>query len=348
MAGRVSPHIKINSICSGFILFLVGYFILSISAAGQSSSKDLIQRFSSSSSPNLKVSFAYSPKYPTEGQVVQFQDSSSGNAASFSWDFGDGTTSTEHNPVHIYRNSGFRKITLTASVNGTTKRASRTITVMPATTGATFVFSPTTPGPGQTVQFADTTSETPVSWRWDFGDGTTSSMKNPSHAYSREGRYTITLVASNSSGSKQGSQTLAVASMSVLTASFNFSPTTPTTAQAVQFTDASTGGPTSWLWNFGDGATSTTQNPSHVYSTAGSKSVTLSVSSSSGSQTSTRTLTVLPALAATFSYSPSSPTTGQTIQFTDTSTGTPTSWSWSFGDGTTSTLQNPSHSFSTA
>ncbi len=349
MARSMNSHSKARSLPVGFFLFLAAFQLSSATSSAQIIYKEsLLQRFASTSSVNLRVSFTYSPKFATAGQIVQFRDSSSGNPASLIWDFGDGTTSAERNPAHVFTSPGFRKITLVASTGAATKRASRTIIVMPATNGATFVFSPSTPGPGQTVQFADTTSGTPSSWRWDFGDGTTSLTKNPSHAFSREGRYTVTLVANDTSGSKQGSQILAVVSMSVLTSSFNYAPSSPTTAQAVQFTDTSTGSPTSWLWNFGDGATSTAQNPTHAYSTAGSKTVTLTASNSTGSASFSRTVSVLVAIAASFSFSPSSPIAGQAVQFTDSSTGVPSLWQWSFGDGGTSTAQNPSHTFVTA
>ena len=233
------------------------FLLASADALAQVRNTDsLLSRLSSRTSSSLKVSFTYGPKFPTQGQSVQFMDSSSGSPTSWTWDFGDGTISTERNPSHIYSSPGFRKATLTIANGTTSKKASRTLTVMPNAAEATFVFSPATPGPGQTVQFADTTSGSPTSWQWNFGDGGTSSVKNPSHAFAISGAYTVTLVARDSSGSKQGSKTITVATMSVLAASFTYMPPLPTIAQAVQFTDTSTGTPTSWLWNFGDGATS--------------------------------------------------------------------------------------------
>src|SRR5450830_4401 len=76
------------------------------------------------------------------------------------------------------------------------------------------------------------------------------------------------------------------------TVNFTFSPSTPVTGQAVQFTDTSTGSPTSWSWNFGDGGTSTAQNPMHVYTNSGVKTVTLTASNSAGQNVATRTVNV--------------------------------------------------------
>jgi len=333
----------------GLVFFAACFQLLSMNSFAQARTPaNPLSRLSSRSSTNLKVSFSYSPKYPVEGQSVQFVVSASGNPISWRWDFGDGTTSADRNPTHIYSGSGFRRVTLVAATDSNSRTASRTVIVMPATANATFVFSPMTPGPGETIQFADTTTGTPTSWQWNFGDGATSTLKNPSHAYSRAGAYSVSLAARNGSGTKAGSRTITVASMSVLAASFTYSPSLPTTAQAVQFTDTSAGSPTSWQWNFGDGTTSAAQNPSHTYATAGSKNVTLTVTGSAGSDTSARTVTVGTALTASFNYSPTSPTTAQAVQFNDASAGSPTSWLWNFGDGATSTVQNPSHTYTTA
>jgi PKD repeat protein len=83
-------------------------------------------------------------------------------------------------------------------------------------------------------------------------------------------------------------------------ASFTFTPAAPVTGQTVTFTDTSTGSPTAWLWNFGDGATSTLRNPTHVYATAGRFTVTLRASNASGSNKTSRTVTVSQAASTTF------------------------------------------------
>jgi PKD repeat protein len=323
-------------------------FSLPLQAAGQAKSGSILTSMARKDSDNLKVAFAYSPRFPVAGQAVQFADASTGTPGSWLWDFGDGTTSPLRNPTHIFASLGFRRVTLTVSNSTNSRKSSRTVTVLAAEGGASFVFSPATPGPGQTVQFADTTSGNPTSWSWNFGDGTTSTAKNPGHAFAQPGNYAVNLVAANSTGPKQANRTITVASMSVLTSSFGYAPASPSVGQSVQFTDTSAGSPTSWSWTFGDGSTSTAQNPSHAYTTAGSRTVTLTVTNSSGSNSASRTVTVAAALAASFTYNPGSPAVNQSVQFTDTSAGNPTSWSWTFGDGSTSTARNPSHAYTTA
>jgi uncharacterized membrane protein len=96
-----------------------------------------------------------------------------------------------------------------------------------------------------------------------------------------------------------------------LRASFTFNPASPAEGQSIQFTDTSTGGPTSWAWDFGDGGTSTAQNPGHAFATSGSRTVTLTVMNNSGSSSADRTVTVgASALTASFTFSPSLPAPG--------------------------------------
>jgi poly(beta-D-mannuronate) lyase len=134
-------------------------------------------------------------------------------------------------------------------------------------------------------------------------------------------------------------------------ASFAASSTLGIAPMAVQFTDQSTGHPSAWSWNFGDSTTSSAQNPSHTYSTAGNFTATLTVTGGGQSSSASHTITVtnasvIAAVTANFSASPSSGQAPLAVQFTDQSTGPVTSRNWTFGDGTTSTAQNPAHTYS--
>ncbi|MBU8920539.1 MAG: S8 family serine peptidase [Bacteroidales bacterium] len=131
-------------------------------------------------------------------------------------------------------------------------------------------------------------------------------------------------------------------------AEFSGSPVSGIEPLTVDFVDASTGTPTSWSWTFGDGGTSTQQNPSYTYNVAGSYNVSLSVSNAVGSDGITKNgyITVDPCVAPTAAFS-GTPTSGYAalmVNFTDESTGA-ASWAWTFGDGGTSTQQNPSYSY---
>jgi PKD repeat protein len=138
-------------------------------------------------------------------------------------------------------------------------------------------------------------------------------------------------------------------------ASFTASAVSGSAPLEVAFTDTSTGSPTSWLWQFGDGGSSTQQNPTHTFHLAGYHLVTLVASNGAGATSSAvQSLTVtVPSPgpdrpAASFTATPESGSWPLRVSFTDTSTNSPTSWEWSFADGSTSTERNPTHTFATA
>ncbi|MEM6966674.1 MAG: PKD domain-containing protein [Bacteroidota bacterium] len=194
---------------------------------------------------------------------------------------------------------------------------------------------------GASVDFTDESTNSPTSWAWDFGDGNTSTMQNPSHTFAATGNYNVCLTASNSAGSNTSCQ-MVFASV-VIAPVANFSVTT-VTGSSFDFTDESTNNPTSWMWDFGDGNTSTMQNPSHTFAATGDYNVCLTVTNSAGSNTTCTMVAATVVVAPVASFSVTT-VTGSSFDFTDESTNDPTSWMWDFGDGNTSTMQNPSHTF---
>jgi PKD repeat protein/DNA-binding beta-propeller fold protein YncE len=133
-------------------------------------------------------------------------------------------------------------------------------------------------------------------------------------------------------------------------AEFTASADTGVAPFEVSFTDLSTGSPTSWAWAFGDGGTSTEQDPTHTYG-LGHYTVSLTVEGAGGSDTETKINYIYAgAIAPTADFS-ATPTTGHaplTVTFEDLSTNHPTEWLWSFGDGATSDEQNPTHEYENA
>ncbi|AKB80284.1 cell surface protein [Methanosarcina horonobensis HB-1 = JCM 15518] len=304
-----------------------------------------------------------SPRSGNAPLTVTFKDDSSGSPTAWNWSFGDGTTSTLQNPKHTYSAAGSYtiKLTVTNAAGNTTATKNNYITVtgtsvqMPIAGFSSNVTSGNLP---LSVSFTDTSTGTPTAWNWSFGDGTYSTVKNPVHIYSTAGSYTVTLTATNAAGSNTATKsnyiTVAGTSSQKPVASFSASPTSGNAPLGVSFTDSSTGSPTAWSWNFGDGTSSTQKSPTHTYSTAGNYTVTLTASNTAGSNTVTKTnyITVTGTTAQKPVIncwgSPRSGTAPLTVYFKDSSSGSPTSWNWSFGDGTTSTLQNPKHTYSAA
>jgi len=287
---------------------------------------------------------------------VQFTDTSSKIATegptSWSWQFGDGQTSTLQNPTHTYAALGDYTVTLTATNSAGSNSISKTVHISPCVPEANFTYISQCPNP-LNVQFNDTTSaivtEKPTTWSWNFGDGQTSTLQNPTHTYAVIGDYNVTLTASNAAGSSTVSKIVHLPTCAP-EANFTIRAECPNPLFA-QFTDTSTGNPTSWSWQFGDGQTSTLQNPSHTYSTVGAFEITLTASNAGGSSSISKVLcisciTCPPVANFTFVSECPNPLY---VQFTDASsqiiTERPTSWSWNFGDGTTSTFQNPAHTY---
>ncbi|KKH92052.1 hypothetical protein EO95_13230, partial [Methanosarcina sp. 1.H.T.1A.1] len=186
----------------------------------------------------------------------------------------------------------------------------------------------------------------------DFGDGSPkSSTANVTHTYTTPGTYTANLTVTNDVSSDSMLKTITVILPTAPVASFTSDYTTGVSPLNIAFTDTSTGLPTSWSWNFGDGATSTEQNPTHTYSEAGNYSVKLKVTNEIGSndiQKVNYITVLLPPPSSNFISNITSGNVPLTVQFSDTSTGSPTSWNWNFGDGNTSTSQNPTHTYSLA
>ena len=209
-----------------------------------------------------------------------------------------------------------------------------------------------------TCRFADGSADpdgTVSGWQWSFGDGSSSSQRNPSHSYAAGGEYTVTLTATDNLGS-QGSTSKQV----TVGAPVNLAPT-PTFASSCtgldcNFTDGSAdpdGGVIGWQWDFGDGSSAGEQNPLHSYASDGTYTVTLTVTDDDGAEatTSKQVTARTPGANVDPVADFSSSCTGLACAFTDQSTdpdGTVTGWSWSFGDGGTSTAPNPSRTYASA
>ncbi len=149
----------------------------------------------------LDADFTATPTSGTNPLVVQFTDLTTGGTPSArSWSFGDGTTGTAANPVHLYDAPGTYTVSLTVfgsppSILDTETKAAF-ITVAPATVVPDFVASPTTGFGDLDVTFTNTTTGGPITgWLWDFGDNQTSTAQHPVHHYAGPGSYDVTLTA---------------------------------------------------------------------------------------------------------------------------------------------------------
>jgi PKD repeat protein len=160
---------------------------------------------------------------------------------------------------------------------------------------AEFTASATTITEGQSVDFTDLSTNNPTSWSWTFDGGTpgTSTAQNPTVTYNTAGTYTVELTATNAAGSDTETKAgyITVNPPAPPVADFTASATTIIEGQSVTFTDTSTGNPTSWSWTFSGGtpASSSAQNPTITYNTAGTYTVELTATNAGGSDTETKT-----------------------------------------------------------
>jgi len=287
--------------------------------------------------------------------VITFTDTSANTPTAWLWDFGDGNNSTHQNPSHTYVTKGTYTVTLTATnAYGEDSEAKTDLLTLYDPVTANFTADTAAGLAPLAVQFNDTSTGTPTSWLWDFGDNINSTQQNPSHTYAAEGNYTVTLTASNPADEDTKTKTEYIKVFDPVTAAFTVDKTLGLTPMNVQFNDTSTGTPTSWLWDFGDNNTSTQQNPSHTYTEPGLYTVTLTAADgfigenpplTSDTETKIGLVAAYDPLVPGFTATPRTGYIPLTVAFTDTSTGFPTTWHWDFGDGKTSPLQNPSHTY---
>ena len=279
---------------------------------------------------------------------IAFTNNSTG-ATSYSWDFGDGNGSTTNNPVHHYSNPGTYNVILIASNNtGCSDLAlqSNYINIYD-TPDATFSSNLSSScDPNELFSFS-TSDPGITSWYWDFGDGTTSTAANPSHTYGTTGSFDVTLIVSNSNACFD---TMSVSSYinigSSLVPSFTMNPATGCAPLSVQF-NSTVPNAISWQWDFGDGSTDNTANPSHTYTSAGSYTLTLTVNTSNGCNGSVSLpghVVVEAEPQSSFTPNVSLGCAPLTVNFNNTSTNA-TTYYWDFGDGATSNAVTPSHTF---
>jgi len=244
--------------------------------------------------PPPTVNFSANPTSGNKPLTVNFTDQSTGSITGWSWNFGDSGTSTQQTASHIYNNAGDYTVVLTVSGPGgsNTKTQTNYIHVSEPAQPPTADFSanPLSGNKPLTVNFMDRSTGNITSWSWNFGDGNTSTEQNPSHTYNNAGDYPVALTVSGPGGANTKTQANYIHVSEPVqppTANFSANPLSGDKPLTVNFSDQSGGNITSWSWNFGDGATSTQQNPSHIYNAMGDYTVALSVSGPGGSNTKT-------------------------------------------------------------
>lgn len=269
---------------------------------------------------------------------IQFFENILFSPNSLQWIFEGGTpqTSTESNPFVQYSAPGYYDVTLISwnAYGSDTLHIENAIEVLDRPFVDFNFISDTL-----VIQFTSTISDED-SFQWDFGDGNTSTLENPTHIYSAYGSYLVTLTAENSCGTRSVQQEILVQSLP--TAAFTTNDNPVCAGGQVQFINNSSSSATSYQWTFEGGvpATSTDREPVVTYATPGTYNVSLTVTNNSGSSNAIINdyITVEEWPLSSFSY------TTDTLVFSGQFTGTQgVSVVWNFGDGSVSTDLNPTH-----
>ena len=270
-----------------------GTYTVKLTATGPGGSSIKIATIKADPLPAPVANFTVRPSSGVAPLVVKFANTTAGRVDSWEWDFGDGARSSDvKSPVHTYAQPGSYTVKLTATNSGGTsiKTAATPITANPPPVPvANFTMAPAHGDAPLAVRFRNRTVGKVDSWLWDFGDNSTSTDANPSHVYAQAGSYSVKLSATNvgGTGTKTSVTPIVVTLPPLPVANFSVTPASGHLPLTVYFINRTSGKMNSWLWDFGDGTTSTDVNPTHVYTEAGKYTVTLSATEFHGTATAT-------------------------------------------------------------
>ena len=281
------------------------------------------------------------------GSPLIISNGSSPAPSSVNWNFGDGTTSVQFNPAKIYLNAGTYQIKMVANFGSCLDSAFKTVTVLPKPKAAFQADDSTNCNIPVTVNFTNQALNA-TSYQWNFGDNTTSTLPNPSHAYNSYGNYTVQLVVTSTNGCTDTIRKAAYIKIIKPNIVFTNLPDSGCVPFSKRFTATITSldPVTGYLWDFGDGTTSTNAAPTHTYTTPGTFAVKLIIATAGGCADTAimaKAIVTNSPPVANFSATPRDACAKTNIQFKDESTGNVTKWLWTFGDGSTSIQQNPQH-----
>ncbi|MGD1061199.1 MAG: PKD domain-containing protein, partial [Methanomassiliicoccales archaeon] len=305
------------------------------------------------------ASFTYSPTSPFEGQQVWLNDTSTHGPdpiKHWTWTI-EGQKYYTQNVTHVFPTGGNYSVTLSVSDDeGGIGNASKIVHVRETIPTAAFHFTPPEIYEGGTYNFKSDSTWTvdPITnYTWTFGDRSAPGFKaNVSHQYLQDGNYTVRLTVKDSDGTTAFVEHQVTVLEKAPTANFTYSPSSPLEGSTVKFDDTSYSydGNYSLLWEFGDGGTSTKENPTHIYEKNGSYFVTLTVTDPDGEHNTTgpRPIEIMDIVpTADFNTAPNEPVEGQPVHFIDNSTGYDplVNWTWSFGDEQVGFGSSPWHTY---
>ncbi len=287
---------------------------------------------------------------------IQFFNTSSDESTSFFWDFGDGTTSSDENPFHVFPDSGLYTITLVTNPGSIcSDTLFQDIYLKEKRIIANFFF-PTSDcySPNPVVEFQDLSTDFRgiASWEWNFGDGQKSNIQSPEHTYTQSGSYTVSLNVTSINGCTDFISKEIDVFVEEIDASFETSYNCNSPNLTVGFTNTTAVNLDieNIHWDFGDGNTSNTISNSifHQYAVRDTYLVTMAIQFVNGCvDTVSNEVVVFPTpINVNFSFSNSCNNKEVVFVNNTISVDSVASWIWNFGDGTTSNEKNPTHIYS--
>jgi PKD repeat protein len=320
-----------------------GNFIINLTS--KSSCGDSITNNLSINVRNCQLPLSANFNYTKSKNIVQFMSPTANKATSWFWNFGDNSNSSLQSVSHNYTKSGIYNVCLyTGDKQGDTASHCQNISIDTVNCNAISNFYTYTANIVTLQQiFTDKSTGNISHWNWNFGDGSTSSMQNPVHNYTKTGNYTVTLsVSDNLNSCINVSQQSVQVGNQACTAGFTYT----SSSQTITFTNTSTGSLSIYYWDFGDGSFSTKINTSHTYLKPGNYLVSLTVSTSN---LSCMDNIIIPIMVGTVGcdaqFTQYVDSTSKTVYLKENNSSNNTYEYWSFGDGNISVNQSPSHSF---
>ncbi|MFC1742290.1 PKD domain-containing protein, partial [Nanoarchaeota archaeon] len=270
-------------------------------------------------------------------------------------DFGDGTAhETVNETIHTFDQNGTYVVNCTVTdADGDFATDIETVTIADTVPTVNFTYTPLKPQESETVDFDATMTsyDAIVDIQWDFGDGSTDNVEDPSHVYINEGNYTVTVTVTDDDGSVASYSDVVEVGINMANVTLMATATSGVEPLLVDFACIALGGnpPYEFMIDFGDGENSTSSMATHNYTQNGTYTATCYVNDSDGDVSSDfEIIDVLDSVPSVdFTFDPADPMEGENVTFTSVVSfyDTPATFAWDFGDSSSSTETDPSHIF---
>ncbi len=299
--------------------------------------------------------------------TVKFASTVSGSVWSYLWDFGDGETSTEVTPTHVYKRPGLYTVKLSIyaflNLSSATKEVKDFVKVV-AAPAANFICSATSGNAPLTVTCTADTYPGATQYAWSFGDNQSGEGQSVSHTFVSAGTFVVTLTITYDDAALTRALKTATATATIvvnsamtcdmLTAGFTANPMTGTKPLTVNFDASASANANGYAWNFGDNQTGSGKTVSHTFATAGTYTVTLKTTNSGVAgceKSATQTITVTEPVCevtASFTASKLSGDVPLIVNFDASASAKATSFAWTFGDGESGSGVTATHTYTKA